>query len=92
MAVIPIAQRLADIEAQANRLKRRIGHLEEDRDFLIDTIIDRPVKKTEPQWRLVKLWEEEIGRMKADLQFLRTEWSRLSTINKRNKSFKNQTV
>lgn len=92
MAVIPIAQRLADIETQANRLKRRIGNMEEDRDFLIDTIIDRPIKKTEPQWRLVKVWEEEIGRMKADLQFLRTEWSRLNAINKRNKSSKNQRV
>lgn len=92
MAVIPIAQRLADIEAQANRLKRRIEVLTSDCDFLADTMISRPWQDMTAQRRLLDEWNEEIGKLEQDLDFLRTEWSRLNTINKRNKSSKNQRV
>lgn len=67
--------------------------MESDRDFLVDSIIDRPWPKVEAQRRLVREWDEEIERMKLDLRFLRNEWKRLSDIQcKRNKSLKNQTV
>lgn len=92
MAVIPIAQRLADIEVQANRLKRRIEVLTSDCDFLTDTMLSRPWQDMTAQRRLLDEWNEEISKLEQDLDFLRTEWSRLNTINKRNKSSKNQRV
>lgn len=92
MAVIPIAQRLADIEVQANRLKRRIEVLTSDCDFLTDTMLSRPWQDMTAQRRLLEEWNEEISKLEQDLDFLRTEWSRLNTINKRNKSSKNQRV
>lgn len=92
MAAIPIAQRLADIEAQANRLKRRIEVLTSDCDFLADTMISRPWQDMTAQRRLLDEWNEEINMLEQDLAFLRTEWSRLNAINKRNKSSKKQRV
>lgn len=93
MARIPIAQRLADIERQGQALGRRIVRMESDRDFLVDSILNRPWAEVEAQRSLVREWDEEIDRMRLDLQFLRDEWKRLSDIhNKRNKSLKNQTV
>lgn len=84
MARIPIAQRLTDIEGQANRLKRRIGVLTADRDFLTETMISRPWQDMAAQRRLLEEWNEEIGKLEADLDFLRKEWSRLNEYGKRN--------
>ena len=91
MAIIPITQRLADIEEQGRRLCRRIEKLEGDRDFLIDTIIDRPWVKVEAQRHLIEEWNEEIERSKVDLQFLRDEWTRRSCI-KNKTSHKKQKI
>lgn len=88
MARIPIAQRLADIERQGQALGRRIGRMESDRDFLVDSILNRPWAEVEAQRRLVKEWDEEIERMRLDLQFLRDEWKRLDRI--KNKSSLNK--
>lgn len=88
MARIPIAQRLADIERQGQALGRRIGRMESDRDFLVDSILNRPWAEVEAQRRLVKEWDEEIERMRLDLQFLRDEWRRLDRI--KNKSSLNK--
>lgn len=92
MAVIPIARRLEDIEERANRLKRRIEVLTSDSDFLTETMISRPWQDMTAQRRLLNEWSEEIDKLEHDLNILRNEWSRLNNINKRNKSFKNQTV
>lgn len=88
MARIPIAQRLADIERQGQALGRRIGRMESDRDFLVDSILNRPWAEVEAQRRLVREWDEEIERMRLDLQFLRDEWKRLDRI--KNKSSLNK--
>ncbi len=84
MAIIPIAQRLANIERQGQALRRRIERMESDRDFLVDSILNRPWAEVEAQRRLVKEWDEEIDRMGLDLQFLRNEWKRLSDIHDKN--------
>lgn len=88
MAVIPISQRLTDIEDRAARLKRRIEKLTSDRDFLADTMISRPWQDMTAQRRLLEEWNEEIEKLEQDLNGLRTEWIRLNNI----KSHKKQTV
>lgn len=62
--------------------------MESDRDFLVDSILNRPWAEVEAQRRLVKEWDEEIERMRLDLQFLRDEWRRLDRI--KNKSSLNK--
>lgn len=62
--------------------------MESDRDFLVDSILNRPWAEVEAQRRLVKEWDEEIDRMRLDLQFLRDEWKRLDRI--KNKSSLNK--
>lgn len=84
MAMIPIARRLDDIEQRANRLKRRIEMLTSDRDFLIETMISRPWGDMTAQRRLLDEWDEEIGKLEEDLNFLRAEWARLDEYKKRN--------
>jgi len=54
MARIPIAQRLADIERQGQALGRRIVRMESDRDFLVDSILNRPWAEVEAQRSLVR--------------------------------------
>ena len=63
MAVIPIAQRLSDIEVRANRLKRRIEVLTSDSDFLTETMISRPWQDMTAQRRLLNEWSEEIDKL-----------------------------
>lgn len=89
MAIIPIAQRLADIETQASRLKRRIEALTSDSNFLADTMLSRPWQDMTAQRRLIDEWNEEIDKLEQNLNFLRTEWTRLNEYNKLNKSLKN---
>lgn len=84
MAVIPIPQRLAGIEAQGLRLSRRIEKMQNDHDFLVDDMISRPWADMTTQRRLLEEWSEEIEQMKIDLDFLRTEWTRLNNINSSN--------
>lgn len=62
--------------------------MESDRDFLVDSILNRPWAEVEAQRRLVREWDEEIERMRLDLQFLRDEWKRLDRI--KNKSSLNK--
>ena len=88
MARIPIAQRLADIEAQGQAVKRRIEKMQADHDFLADVLLSRPVADMSAQRRLLEEWNEEIERMRLDLQFLRDEWKRLDRI--KNKSSLNK--
>ena len=88
MARIPIAQRLADIEAQGQAVKRQIEKIQADHDFLADVLLSRPVADMSAQRRLLEEWNEEIERMRLDLQFLRDEWKRLDRI--KNKSSLNK--
>lgn len=80
MAVVPLAQRLADIESQGTCLTRRIERMQSDYDFLIDSLITRPVADMMAQKRLLDQWHEEIEQMKIDLELLRSEWLRLDII------------
>lgn len=81
MAIIPIAERLADIQEQGKRLTRRIEKMQADHDFLVDSMISRPWANMTAQRRLLNEWSEEIEQMKLDLEYLRIEWKRLNEIN-----------
>lgn len=62
--------------------------MQADHDFLADVILSRPVADMSAQRRLLEEWNEEIERMRLDLQFLRDEWKRLDRI--KNKSSLNK--
>ncbi len=62
--------------------------MQADHDFLADVLLSRPVADMSAQRRLLEEWNEEIERMRLDLQFLRDEWKRLDRI--KNKSSLNK--
>lgn len=84
MTVIPIPMRLAYIESQGIRLKRRIEKTQADYDWLIDSLITRLVVDMTAQRWLLDEWNIEIEKMGIDLQFLRDEWTRLNELQNNN--------
>lgn len=90
MAIIPIAERLADIEEQGKRLTGRIEKMQADHDFLVDSMISRPWADMTAPRRLLNEWGEEIEQMKLDLEYLRIEWKRLNDIMNSSNSHKNK--
>ena len=60
---IPLQDKLDEIEEQGGRLRRRLDYLKGERDFLVDTLLTRPVKDMEAQRRLLREWDEEIEKL-----------------------------
>lgn len=72
--LITIQDKLADIEEQGKRLRRRRDKLAADRDFLIDTLLYRPTRDMKSQNALIQEWNEEIDRCDRSIEFLRGEY------------------
>lgn len=77
---IPLQDKLDEIEEQGKRLLRRKEYLERERDFLVDSLIDRPIKNMEAQHHLVDEWSKEIDRVDESLGYLRNEYKRYKEI------------
>ena len=80
---IPLQDKLDEIEEQGKRLLRRKEYLERERDFLVDSLIDRPIKNMEAQHHLVDEWSKEIDRVDESLGYLRNEYKRYKEIHKK---------
>ena len=80
---IPLQAKLDEIEEQGKRLLRRKEYLERERDFLVDSLIDRPIKNMEAQHHLVDEWSKEIDRVDESLGYLRNEYKRYKEIQKK---------
>lgn len=80
---IPLQDKLDEIEEQGKRLRRRKEYLEQERDFLVDMLITRPVKDMEAQRRLLREWDEEIDRLERSIAYLRSEYKRYKEIQNR---------
>ena len=80
---IPLQDKLDEIEEQGKRLLRRKEYLERERDFLVDSLIDRPIKNMEAQHHLVGEWSKEIDRVDESLGYLRNEYKRYEEIQKK---------
>ena len=88
---IPLQDKLDEIEEQGKRLLRRQDYLKEERDFLTDMLLSRPVKDMEAQRRLLSEWDEEIDRLEQSLTFLRQEYAKYKQIqNKQIVTLKNK--
>ena len=70
---IPLQDKLDEIEEQGGRLRRRLDYLKGERDFLVDTLLTRPVKDMEAQRRLLREWDEEIEKLERSIDYLRRE-------------------
>lgn len=71
---IPLQDKLDEIEEQGGRLRRRLDYLKGERDFLVDTLLTRPVKDMEAQRRLLQEWDEEIDKLERSIAYLRREY------------------
>lgn len=71
---IPLQDKLDEIEEQGGRLRRRLDYLKGERDFLVDTLLTRPVKDMEAQRRLLREWDEEIEKLERSIDYLRREY------------------
>ena len=71
---IPLQDKLDEIEEQGRRLRRRLDYLKGERDFLVDTLLTRPVKDMEAQRRLLQEWDEEIDKLERSIAYLRREY------------------
>ena len=69
-----VKEKLEEIEEQGKKLRRRLEYLERESDFLVDTIIDRPIADTSPQRRLLQEWKQEIEEIGRGLEYLRAEY------------------
>ena len=71
---IPLQDKLDEIEEQGGRLRRRLDYLKGERDFLVDTLLTRPVQDMEAQRRLLREWDEEIEKLERSIDYLRREY------------------
>ena len=71
---IPLQDKLDEIEEQGGRLRRRLDYLKGECDFLVDTLLTRPVKDMEAQRRLLREWDEEIEKLERSIDYLRREY------------------
>ena len=67
---IPLQDKLDEIEEQGRRLRRRLDYLKGERDFLVDTLLTRPVKDMEAQRRLL----QEFDKLERSIAYLRREY------------------
>ena len=77
---IPLQDKLDEIEEQGGRLRRRLDYLKGERDFLVDTLLTRPVKDMEAQRRLLREWDEEIDKLDQSIAYLRREYVKYKEI------------
>lgn len=72
----PLQEKLDSIVEQGKKLRRRKEYLERERDFLIDTLIDRPTKNMAAHRCLIEEWNEEIDRLNQSIEYLLGEHKR----------------
>ena len=87
---IPLQDKLDEIEEQGGRLRRRLDYLKGERDFLVDTLLTRPVKDMEAQRRLLREWDEEIEKLERSIDYLRREYMKYKETIKKEKTWKQQ--
>lgn len=79
MGRIPVKEKLAELEEQGKRLRRRQDYLRQEADFLAEMMFRKPYAEMAAHRRLLQEWEEEIGRLEQSLQYLRDEYRRISS-------------
>lgn len=72
-----IQDRMDEISGKGIKLHRRIETLEGSHDFLVNSLLDRPVKDMKSQYNLLREWEQDIIELTISINNLRTEWRTL---------------
>lgn len=81
---VMLAEKLAEIEEQGKRLRRRQDYLKSEHAFLVETLLDRPTNDMTAQRQLLAEWEDEIDKLERSLEWLRGEYVRLKERQKQN--------
>lgn len=83
-------EKIEAIAEKGKKLNRRIAKLEDDRDSIIDAMIDKPWADMKSQKELLDQWNEEIELLQIEVQELRIQYSQLINNNNKNKSYGNK--
>lgn len=72
--LVPIQEKLDEIEEQGQKLRRRQEYLKGERNFLIDAMITKPYKDMAEHRKLLAEWDKEIDELECSLNYLRKEY------------------